>query len=104
MNLLCKYAARSNRYLQLLLLFMISITASIAAGITDSLAILDQYKLLRTEYADFERGHGHYINTPNVKMHYLTWGSSKGKPIVWVNGTYSSYYDLFDTGVTLTRN
>lgn len=46
-----------------------------------------------TKYEAFEKAHGHYIQTPNVNMHYLSWGKSTGRPIVWVHGTTSNCYE-----------
>ncbi|MEO7265017.1 MAG: alpha/beta hydrolase [Ferruginibacter sp.] len=55
------------------------------------------YQETVTKYELFEKAHGHYIQTPNVNMHYLTWGKPTGRPIVWVHGTTSNGYeaDLF---------
>ncbi len=45
------------------------------------------------KYEYFETEHGHYIQTPNVVMHYLTWGKPTGIPFVWVHGTTSNGYE-----------
>lgn len=45
------------------------------------------------KYEAFEKTHGHYIQTPNVNMHYLTWGKPTGRPIVWIHGTTSNGYE-----------
>ncbi len=39
-------------------------------------AMQDSLFFLKTkaEFVQFEKTHGHYIQTPNVKMHYLSWG------------------------------
>ena len=60
--------------------------------------IYDQY---RAGYAALEAAHGHYINTPNVRMHYMTWGNKKDLPLVWVHGTYSNAYELYEIADSL---
>lgn len=65
-------------------LSVISLTAQDKA-VQDSLFFLKT----KAEFAQFEQAHGHYIQTPNVKMHYLTWGKPGGTPIVWAHGTGS---------------
>jgi pimeloyl-ACP methyl ester carboxylesterase len=47
------------------------------------------------EFVKYEQEHGHYIQTNNVKMHYLSWGKPTGNPFVWVHGTYSNSYEFF---------
>ncbi|MDH5603079.1 MAG: alpha/beta hydrolase, partial [Cyclobacteriaceae bacterium] len=58
---------------------------------TDSLAL---FKKVKKQYEAYEKKHGHYIQTPNVKMHYLKWDNPGGVPLIWSHGTYSSSYDL----------
>ncbi len=45
-----------------------------------------------------EKAHGHSIQTPNVKMHYQTWGKPSGMPFVWSHGTYGNTYEMYDFG------
>jgi pimeloyl-ACP methyl ester carboxylesterase len=56
------------------------------------------------KYEAFEAEHGHYIQTPNVKMHYLTWGKPTGIPLVWVHGTTSNCYEASLFADSLVKN
>jgi pimeloyl-ACP methyl ester carboxylesterase len=55
------------------------------------------------EFVKYEQEHGHYIQTNNVKMHYLSWGKPTGKPFVWVHGTYSNSYEFFGFADSLVK-
>jgi pimeloyl-ACP methyl ester carboxylesterase len=57
----------------------------------------------QNEFSQYENIHGHYIQTPNVKMHYLTWGKPTGIPLVWSHGTYSNGYELFEIVDSLVK-
>ena len=48
----------------------------------------------KAQYDDYEKKHGNYIQTPNVKMHYLKWENLGGVPLIWSHGTGSSSYEL----------
>ena len=48
----------------------------------------------KAQYDDYEKTHGNYIQTPNVKMHYLKWENPAGVPLIWSHGTGSSAYEL----------
>lgn len=65
-------------------------TTGKAPGFYDS--VLEHY---RAELSVFEKEHGHFIQTPNVKMHYLTWGRPTGKTIIWSHGTFGNAYEMF---------
>lgn len=57
----------------------------------------------KSEFIKFEKEHGHYIQTDNIKMHYLSWGKPTGKTIVWVHGTYSNSYEFFGFADSLVK-
>jgi len=42
----------------------------------------------------YEKEHGHFIQTSNVRMHFLTWGNPSGIPLIWAPGTTSNAYEL----------
>lgn len=48
------------------------------------------------EYEKFEVEHGHFIETPNVKLHYSTWGDSNNTPFIWIHGTYQNSTEIID--------
>lgn len=57
----------------------------------------------KAEFVQYEKVHGHYIQTNNVRMHYLSWGKATGKPFVWVHGTYSNSYEFFGFADSLVK-
>jgi len=74
----------------LLVVFCYNATAQKKTN-TDSLAL---FKEVKEKYGAYEKKHGHYIQTPNVKMHYLKWENPGGVPLIWMHGTYSNAYEL----------
>lgn len=60
--------------------------------------LMAQYK---TELAEFERSHGHWVLTPNVNMHYLTWGKRSGTPLIWSHGTFGNAYEVYGVADSL---
>ena len=68
-------------------------------------AMQDSLFFLKTkaEFVKFEQAHGHYIQTPNVKMHYLTWGKPTGIPIVWAHGTGSNAHEMLELADSLVK-
>jgi pimeloyl-ACP methyl ester carboxylesterase len=82
----------------LLFLYMLSLTAQ-DKSIQDSLFFIKT----KAEFLKFEQEHGHYIQTNNVKMHYLTWGKPSGTPIVWAHGTGSDAYEMLGFADSLVK-
>lgn len=52
------------------------------------------YKESKNLYLEYEKAHGGWVQTKNVRMHYLQWGEENAIPLIWANGTYSSAYEL----------
>lgn len=48
----------------------------------------------KQKFEDFENEHGHFISTPNAKVHYLTWGNPNDLPLIWSHGSFSNGYEL----------
>ncbi|WP_159477349.1 alpha/beta fold hydrolase [Dyadobacter sp. 3J3] len=48
----------------------------------------------KTKFSAFEKTHGHFIETKNVRLHYLTWGKPSGIPFIWLHGSLSSAYEI----------
>jgi pimeloyl-ACP methyl ester carboxylesterase len=72
---------------------------STQAQIPPSVDSITQQKLffdLKSEFEKYEEQHGKYIQTNNVKMHYLEWGDKKNPTLVWIHGTYSNGYELYE--------
>ncbi|MCF0059185.1 alpha/beta fold hydrolase [Dyadobacter sp. CY356] len=53
-----------------------------------------QFQEARTKFAAFEKTHGHFIETKNVRMHYLSWGKPLGTPLIWIHGSLSNAYEI----------
>jgi pimeloyl-ACP methyl ester carboxylesterase len=67
-----------------------------AVNITDSLKQNTLFQKTKIEFDKYEQQHGNYVQTNNVKMHYLTWGKPTAIPLVWIHGTYSNGYELLE--------
>lgn len=61
------------------------------------------YHSAKKEFAAFEKKHGHFIQTPNVKMHYLTWGKPSGVPLIWSHGSLTNGYELMGIAESLAE-
>lgn len=81
----------------LFLSFMLylSVQAQIGAS-SDSIAQRELFLNLKPEFEKYEKKHGNYIQTNNVNMHYLEWGNKKNPTLVWIHGTYSNGYELYE--------
>lgn len=73
--------------------FTFSAIAQIDSAKTKIVDLQKAFQETVKKYEAFEVEHGHYIQTLNVNMHYLTWGKSTGRPLVWVHGTGSNSYE-----------
>lgn len=54
------------------------------------------YDLSKTEYNAIESEIGHYIQTDNVKMHFISFGDSTDIPLIWIPGTGSSSWEILN--------
>ncbi|MFT5824211.1 MAG: pimeloyl-ACP methyl ester carboxylesterase [Crocinitomix sp.] len=50
---------------------------------------LDNYNLIESEI-------GHFIETDNVRMHYISFGDSTDTPLIWIHGTGSSSWEMLN--------
>ncbi|GLU52950.1 alpha/beta fold hydrolase [Dyadobacter frigoris] len=48
----------------------------------------------KTKFSSFEKVHGHFIDTKNVRLHYLSWGSPSDTPLIWLHGSFSTAYEF----------
>ncbi|MCC9043810.1 alpha/beta hydrolase [Myroides sp. M-43] len=84
---------------KLILFFFSMLYLSVQAQIgtsSDSIAQRDLFLNLKSEFKEYEKKHGNYIQTNNVNMHYLEWGDKKNPTLVWIHGTYSNGYELYE--------
>lgn len=52
------------------------------------------YQKAAGQYQDYEKLHGHFLQTDNVNMHYLSWGDPKNRPLIWAHGSLLNAYEL----------
>lgn len=52
------------------------------------------YHKAKIEFAQFEKQHGNFIQTKNVRMHYLTWGKPTGIPLIWSHGSLLNAFEI----------
>ncbi len=52
------------------------------------------YTAARARFLAFEREHGGWVRTKNVRMHYLQWKNPGGVPLIWAHGSFSSAYEI----------
>lgn len=86
---------KKNIMLLLSLLVCLSARAQTNVAI-DSIAQRNLFQKIKVEFEKYEKQHGNYIQTNNVRMHYLEWGDKKNPTLVWVHGTYSNGYELYE--------
>lgn len=53
-----------------------------------------RYQEAKVDYQQFEEKHGGWIQTENVRMHYLSWGKASGVPLIWLHGSLLHSYEL----------
>lgn len=58
------------------------------------LSIRLRYDSAKVEFENYERMHGGFIQTKNIKMHYLEWGNPKNTPLIWIHGSFTNGYEL----------
>lgn len=61
-----------------------------------SFNIRPRYDSAKAEFDHYEKVHGGFIPTTNVKMHYLQWGNPKDIPLIWIHGSFTNGYELAD--------
>lgn len=61
-----------------------------------------RYQEAKVEYLKFEEKHGGWVQTENVRMHYLSWGNSTDVPLIWLHGSLTHSYELAGIAGDLT--
>lgn len=88
-----------------LLLYLLSTLLSLPVIAQNTLkdpGIKAHFQQAKKEYLAFEHEHGRYVQTPNVRMHYLTWGDKKNTCIIWAHGSFSSGYEIMNIAKRIT--
>lgn len=67
-----------------------------ATSQTDTTNVLykEAYDISLQHYNSIESEIGHYIDTDNVRMHYITFGDPTHTPLIWIHGTGSSSWEI----------
>lgn len=81
-----------NLYLCLFLVFIVFGAYCQEPG----LDLKPRYDSARVAFENFEKKHGGFITTRNVKMHYLELGNPKDEPLIWAHGSFTNGYELMD--------
>jgi pimeloyl-ACP methyl ester carboxylesterase len=76
------------------LLIVISVQAQNPLLTSKNLSIKEHYKQAKIDFQNFEKKHGHFIETQNVSMHYLTWGDPTHIPLIWAHGSFTNSYEI----------
>lgn len=78
------------------------ISSPVIAQTTAESNIKVHYQQAKKEYQAFEHEHGRYVQTSNVRMHYLTWGDPKNIPVIWAHGSLTSGYEVMNIAKKIT--
>jgi pimeloyl-ACP methyl ester carboxylesterase len=62
-----------------------------------------RYDSAKVEFNNYEKKHGGFIQTRNIKMHYLEWGNPKNTPLIWVHGSFTNSYELLNIAEDLVK-
>ncbi|QLL57213.1 MULTISPECIES: alpha/beta fold hydrolase [Empedobacter] len=62
----------------------------------DSLNQITLFNTYKPEFEKYEKQYGKYIQTKNAKIHYLEWGNTKHPTLIWIHGTYSNAYEIYE--------
>jgi pimeloyl-ACP methyl ester carboxylesterase len=68
-----------------------------------SFDIRQKYDSAKVEFANFEKKHGGFVSTKNIRMHYLEWGNPKNTPLIWLHGSFTNSYELLGIAEDLVR-
>jgi pimeloyl-ACP methyl ester carboxylesterase len=83
-------------------LFLASASSSLMAQLRVTTGTTHLYAKAKSEYIEFENIHGGYVQTNNVRMHYLSWGNPDNTPLIWIHGSFSHSYELANIAKDLT--
>src|SRR5687768_14260739 len=53
-----------------------------------------RYDSARRQFESYEKIHGGFIQTENVRLHYLEWGNPADTPLIWAHGSFTNAYEL----------
>jgi pimeloyl-ACP methyl ester carboxylesterase len=59
-----------------------------------SVKIKLRFDSAKAEFEKYEKMHGGFVQTKNIKMHYLEWGNPKDTPLIWIHGSFTNGHEL----------
>ena len=62
-----------------------------------------RYDSAKVEFNNYEKKHGGFIQTNNIKLHYLEWGNPKKTPLIWIHGSFTNGYELLNISEKLIK-
>lgn len=83
-----------KNFLSLITLFVVN--TCLCQTETTSSTYRQIFDLSQADYNQIESELGDYIETENVKMHYITFGDSTHTPLIWIPGTGSSSWEILN--------
>lgn len=86
----------------ILVLLSLPVIAQTTLKTSGSSDIKTHFQQAKKEYLAFEREHGRYVQTPSVRMHYLTWGDPKNTCVIWAHGSLTSSYEVMNIAKRIT--
>ena len=86
----------------IILLFPILVKAQ-PPNKTSVTEIHKSFQKAKIKFSAFEKTHGHFFETKNARVHYLSWGSPSGIPLIWLHGSLSSGYELLPIADKLAK-
>lgn len=87
-----------------LLLLQFSVSFSYAQESEADVNMKLRYDSAKIEFEAYEKMHGGFVQTKNVKMHYLEWGNPKDTPLIWMHGSFTNAYELFGIADDIVKN
>lgn len=65
--------------------------------------IKKNYLIAKQKYTEYEKKHGRYLQTTNILMHYLVWGETNTRTLIWCHGSLSNAYEFADYANAVTK-
>jgi pimeloyl-ACP methyl ester carboxylesterase len=75
-------------------LFSLSLIAQTESKKAINPIVEKAYRGAKKDYAAFEKQHGGFVKTKNVRMHYLTWGNPSNPVLIWAHGSFLNAYEF----------
>ena len=87
-----------------LLVFYLLFGSNCYSQNNQSLISKSRFDSAKIQFKNFEQQHRGSIQTKNIELHYLEWGTPKDTPLIWVHGSFTNAYELMDVADNLVKN